>query len=60
MIYEHTIVENGVTYIGETVDNGFEVFLCSTCGKPAYMIDPGDGLVDHVEDMAKVRLFTKE
>lgn len=26
-----------------------EIFICSECGKLAYMIDPGDGLVTHID-----------
>lgn len=25
------------------------IFICQDCDKPAYMIDPGDGLVTHLE-----------
>jgi hypothetical protein len=27
-----------------------EIFICSECGRLAFMIDPGDGLIDHLED----------
>ena len=26
-----------------------EIFICSECGKLAYMIDPGDGLITHID-----------
>jgi hypothetical protein len=26
-----------------------EIFICKECGKLAYMIDPGDGLVTHID-----------
>ena len=25
------------------------IFVCEDCGKLAYMVDPGDGLVTHIE-----------
>jgi hypothetical protein len=25
------------------------IFICSNCGRLAYMVDPGDGLVTHID-----------
>jgi hypothetical protein len=26
-----------------------QIFICECCGKLAYMVDPGDGLVTHID-----------
>jgi hypothetical protein len=40
-------IESRIKTAIETYDA--EIFVCADCGKLAYMIDPGDGLVTHID-----------